>query len=82
MLLPTCDSHLWEAEAAVPKLLVWDPLNQKDRNCTQVGGCSPPGLVSTSSLPSMFGNSEQKLAVIEIYILACLYERHKDWYII
>ena len=35
-------------------------------------------LASTSSLPSMFGNSEQKLALNEIYILASLYKRHKD----
>ena len=54
-----------------------DLLNHKDKNCAQVEGCSTR-LASTSSLPSMFGNSEQKLALNEIYILASLYKRHKD----
>jgi hypothetical protein len=65
----------------VPHLPLWKPLNQKDRNCTPVGGSSLE-LASTSSWPTMFGKSEQKLAVIDIYFLASLYERHKDWYII
>ena len=77
MLLSTCDPHLWEAEAGVPQLPVWHLLNHKDKNCAQVEGCSTR-LASTSSLPSMFGNSEQKLARNEIYILASLYKRHKD----
>ena len=81
MFLSTCYPNLWEAEVGMPQLPVWHLLNHKDKNCAQVEGCSTR-LASTSSLPSMFGNSEQKLAVIEIYILACLYERHKDWYII
>ena len=77
MLLSTCYSHLWVAEVGVSQLPVWHLLNHKDKNCAQVEGCSTR-LASTSSLPSMFGNSEQKLVLKEIYILASLYKRHKD----
>ena len=77
MLLSTCDPHLLEDEVGVPRLPVWHLLNHKDNNCAQVGGCSTM-MASTSSLSSMFGNSEQKLALNEIYILASLYKRHKD----
>ena len=68
--------HLLEAEAGVPQLPVWNPLNHKDRNCAWVRGFFPR-LALASSLPSMSGNSEQKLAVNEIYISASLYNRHK-----
>jgi hypothetical protein len=68
---------LLQAEVGLPQLPVWHLLNHKDKNFSQVGGFSTR-LASTSSLPSMFGNSEQKLALNEIYILASLYKRHKD----
>ena len=77
MLLSTCDLHLWEAKVGVPQLPVWHLLNHKDNNCAQVGGCSTM-LAFTSSLSSMFGNSEQKLALNELYILDSFYKRHKD----
>ena len=77
MLLSTCYPHLWEAEVGMPQLPVWHLLNHKDKNCPQVGKSSM-SLASTSSLPSMFGNSEQKLVLNEIYILASLYKRQKD----
>ena len=77
MVLPTCAPYLWEAEAVEPQLPFWDPLKHKYRNSSQVGGLSL-GLASASSLSSMFGNSEQKLAINEIYILASPYKRHKD----
>ena len=77
MLLSTCYPHLWEAEVGVPRLPVWHLLNHKDKNCAQVGICSTM-LASTSSLSSMFGNSEQKLALNELYILDSFYKRHKD----
>ena len=77
MLLSTCDLHLWEAKVGVPQLHLWHLLNHKEKNGAQVWGCSTR-LASTSSLPSRFGNSEQKLALNEIYILASLYKRHKD----
>ena len=80
MLLSTCDPHLWEAEVGVPQLPVWPLLNHKDKICAQVGGCSTR-LASSSSLHSMFVNSEQKLARNEIYILASLYKRHKILFI-
>ena len=77
MLLSTCDPHLWEDEVGVPQLPVWHLLNYKDNNCAQVGGFSTM-LAYTSSLSSMFGFSEQKLALNELYILDSLYKRHKD----
>ena len=45
-----------------------------------MGMLSQAGLAS--SLPIMFHNKEQKVAINEIYILAGLYMRHKDLYII
>ena len=79
MLLP-CDPHLLEVEAGVPVTSLGYPQSQR-KNYAQVWGCSPR-LALASSLPTMFHNKEQKVAINEIYILASLYKRHKDLYII
>ena len=80
-MIHTCGPHSWEVDVGVSQLPVCDPLNHKEKNCAQVGGCSPR-LFSASLLPTMFHNKEQKVAINEIHILASLYKRNKDLYII
>ena len=80
-MLLTHGPHLLVVETGMSQLPVWDPPQSQRKNYAQVWGCSPR-LALASSLPTMFHNKEQNVGINEIYILASLYKRHKDLYII
>ena len=74
-MIPTC----WKLRQ-VSQLPLWDTLNHKEKIVLRYGDALPGWL--GFFIAHHVSQKEQKVAINEIYILAGLYIRHKDLYII